>query len=296
MSYNATVKGPYVVSLFLGGISLCFSPYWLNVIPGPASLNSIVACPVSPVPATTLETLQIQGVDFFGQNDTIGGDKFMVLVAGPASDIVPIITDNSDGSYDAQFFVNTVGEYSALAYLNSLPLVGDPCSITVVPGAFSPSQSYVVTPLSGNSCDRAPAVFTIQTLDPVRNKLLVGGASFKFSNTGPVSLAFYVADNGDGTYTVTYSTAVAGTYVISISSLGVPLGGSPYTVNIGSGSIFAGKCSAAGAGLTGDHIVNVSTSFTVTAYDSCGNLVTDDQEVQVFITGTTNENINEFRR
>jgi len=74
--------------------------------------------------------------------------------------------------------------------------------------------------------------FTIYSRDVLGNLVTAGGDVYVVTNSaGPSTLTFKVVDNNDGTYTVTYTVNVAGTYKLEVRLNGADsIQGSPFTV------------------------------------------------------------------
>ena len=89
---------------------------------------------------------------------------------------------------------------------------------TVVPGAASANST--VTASAGEAAVGTLVIVTLQAVDAVGNAVYVGGAKVKFaaSSTGTFSK---VTDNGDGTYSATFTTKRVGAQVFSATASGV---------------------------------------------------------------------------
>lgn len=167
----------------------------------------------------------IRAMDQFGNPVLVGGEEFVVLMAGPDS-VIPLIQDNNDGTYTATVCPELPGRYVIGVYLLEW-LIGE-CEVTVEPG-IPTNQSYV-TLFSGKACS-GDAYFTIQGVDQYGNPSNSGGVGFQATVEGPQNeqIAVSIQDNNDGTFIGTYFTTVSGYYTINVMLNGSPISGSPYT-------------------------------------------------------------------
>ena len=104
-----------------------------------------------------------------------------------------------------------------------------------------------------------PAVFTIRARDKYGSRIPRGGAVFhagarpqrhvRRGNDGAPRLAS--ADEGDGTYTATYTPIKAGDYSLSVRRAGeeLTIAGSPFNVTVVPGATSAARSKAYGDGL-----------------------------------------------
>ena len=253
VNYNATKSGRYSVNLALDTDDVCDSPFEAVVYPGsPSATTSYLVCPTVVAVGRTME-LSVQAVDVFGNYLIQGGDDYVVLVAGPGV-VTPITEDNADGTYSSTLFATEAGNYTATAYLNGVEVLGSPCYLHVQTTDYAPEMAFAYGFSNLYSCDRGPSTFSIQTRDSYGNDLQYGGMTFNFTFVGPsgnYTVDYTVVDNDDGTYDVTWSSPVSGSYYIYISSKGVPLAGSPYFATLRTGSSSPVYSYAFGPGLSG---------------------------------------------
>lgn len=80
--------------------------------------------------------------------------------------------------------------------------------------------------ISGNTLATMSGI-TIQARDVNGNPILVGGDIFLVKVNG---IPYFNLDNGDGSYSSQYFTVTAGDYLVDISSSGIQIASSPFTV------------------------------------------------------------------
>ena len=105
--------------------------------------------------------------------------------------------------------------------------------------------------------------------DSYGTRLRKGGDKVRASSRGPGPLRPSVADEGDGSYTVTYLATVSGTYALSLSVNAAPLAGSPLEIAVEPSVAHAPSCLADGSGLR-LAVAGEPTSFFVRAHDEFG--------------------------
>ena len=134
--------------------------------------------------------------------------------SGTFSNGMATITGMTDanGQVSEPFTANTrSGSYTVSA---SATGVGTPASfsLTNAPGSISAAKS-VVSVASGNLASGTGETVTLTAKDAFGNLLTTGGSTVVFSASGGTSTGAFgtVADNGNGTYTVTFTGNVAGT-------------------------------------------------------------------------------------
>ena len=72
----------------------------------------------------------------------------------------------------------------------------------------------------------------IQGRDQFGNALTSGGGSATFVVTGANAISGSLVDNGDGTYTGSYTPTNSGTDAVDVLIDSQPIQGSPYTSNV----------------------------------------------------------------
>jgi hypothetical protein len=213
-------------------------------------------------------------------------DKLLVSMSGDNEDEeLSEIIDNGDGTYTITYTPKVVGTDTFTITLDGEEVPGGPFVSNIGPGPASAANTTATVPggLAGVS-----TTVTITVRDAYDN-LLTGQASnlnlavTSGPNTGTVFSS--VTDNGDGTYTVSYTPTQAGTDQVNITLGGNPISGSPYSSVVTTGAI-----SAANSTVT----VNPSTlavggtsTVTITVRDVSNNPVSGltSDELSVALSG-----------
>lgn len=111
--------------------------------------------------------------------------------------------------------------------------------------------------------------FTVVLRDSYGTRLRRGGDKVRASSRGPGPLRPSVADEGDGSYTVSYLATVSGTYSLSLSCNAQPVLGSPFEISVEPSAAHAPSCLADGNGLR-LAVAGEPSSFFVRAHDEFG--------------------------
>ncbi len=119
----------------------------------------------------------------------------------------------------------TVGNYS-LSISSGVPSATT-ATINLTPGPASASQSTASVPAQGKT--KVATVITVQTRDQSGNDLTTGGHTVVITVTGKNRAGPLTAsDNGDGSYTASYTPNKDGDDLIAITLDGTPIAGSPF--------------------------------------------------------------------
>jgi hypothetical protein len=170
---------------------------------------------------------------------------------------------------------------------SQLKLPESPFPVRVLPASMSPVQSVISG--TGIQASRVAGVATtvlLEARDAFKNRLYTGGLAsrielraFHTSVIGgqatPANGAIIVGsvlDNGDGTYVLTYTPQLAGTYNVVIKLKDAHVNNSPYVVTVIPNVPAAATTTGSGAALASAS-TNIQTSFQITTRDAWGNLV-----------------------
>src|SRR5690606_41914978 len=107
---------------------------------------------------------------------------------------------------------------AAISGLHSFPAVRS--------SDLSAGQSTAVVP---NGTAGSVTTITVQAKDANGNNLTTGGATVAAAVSGANTATPAVVDNGDGTYTLTYTPTTSGTDNVAITLNGNAISGSPYS-------------------------------------------------------------------
>lgn len=100
--------------------------------------------------------------------------------------------------------------------------------------AFYPADATESTAtVSAYATVGAAKPIAVQAKDAFGNNLIVGGDTVVVSVTGANTATPTVTDNGNGTYSASYTPTAAGTDSVAITLNGTAISGSPFTVTVG---------------------------------------------------------------
>lgn len=172
--------------------------------------------------------------DQLGFFKTTGGDPFSVRLLDtscPPDQCSAYVSDNADGTYALRYKFAQAGTYRMDVTLSGQAVgsgtnVSSPVTVTILSASASRPIDLSKTSVSGDGLAGAVAgtmaSFVVTTYDSSGIRLFQGGAVFKLQMTPSASNRVQsapkiaITDNKDGTYTVSYNTAGAGTYVMSL--------------------------------------------------------------------------------
>ena len=85
----------------------------------------------------------LAAVDGKAQARAIGGDKFQVSIAGPTSadQLQPVVSDNSNGTYNVSWSTTVAGDYLLTAKLEGYTVGGCPVSCTGKRSSMKPYRA-----------------------------------------------------------------------------------------------------------------------------------------------------------
>jgi hypothetical protein len=225
--------------------------------------------------------------DSSGTQLTTGGSTVVFSLVGgtgaTGSGTFGTVTDNGNGTYTATFTGTTVGSNTITATIDGTALTSTPASITIT-SAADPAQSTVtINPTSIQS--GSPTTVTLTAKDTTGTQLTTGGSTVVFSlgnGTGQTGQGTFgaVTDNGNGTYTATFTGTIQGTNTITATIDGTALTSTAPTVTITPGPIDPSQTTVA---VATSPIPNLGqTTVTLTAKDASGNQETTGGATVVF--------------
>ena len=135
------------------------------------------------------------------------------------------------------------------------------------------SLSYAEGPGLHGGQQHAEAGFTIHAVAADGTSLSTGGDPFVVAISQPEPTPAKIKDNQDGTYTVTYTPAVPGTYLVAVTLGGDPIRDAPFTVSV-KRAPSAANSFAEGPGLA-TPASGLPTTFTIYAVDETGAFLTE---------------------
>jgi hypothetical protein len=147
--------------------------------------------------------------DQFGNASPITDGDLRVTLTADSSEIeMPLRTLPGIGMYEVSHEVSRAGPYSIQFLLQGHHISGSPVDFRVLPGAPVGNKSKITQ--TSEAIVNQPALLKLETFDRYGNALNTGGASVVGRALGSSVSACTVEDNEDGTYTISFSSAVEG--------------------------------------------------------------------------------------
>lgn len=225
-AYTPTQSGTDLITVSLNGAAVGTSPYSGAVQAGPlsGSHSSLQALPVqiSASAGGSTAAVTLAARDAFG--NAIAGVTVSFSASGAGHTLTPASVSTTSGGQAMTSFSSTLaGAATISAQVNGVTLTQ---TVTVLPAAADPAMSGATVP--GGQRHQATTI-TVISRDHFGNALLAGGHQVTITvsgsnRAGPLS----ATDNGDGSYTATYTPAARGTDLIAVTLDGAAIGGSPY--------------------------------------------------------------------
>jgi len=219
-TYSATFTGNVAgsattITASLNGTAISTPSPTIGVLPGALSLDvSGISASAGTISAGLTSVLTLTAKDAFGNLIPAGGETVVFsTVGGTSGGVLSPTTDNGDGTYTAVFTGQIAGTSATVAAsVGGVPVTTTPPTLTVIPGAASAVASVVMAS-AGTVASNTGATLTLIAKDAFGNQLISGGDAISFAagggtSTGNIGTA---VDNGDGTYTATFTGILAGT-------------------------------------------------------------------------------------
>lgn len=247
----------------------------LTVAPGTVSLaQTSVSVSSASIAVGSTSTVTLQAKDTYGNNLTTGGATVgFSLGAGTSTGTFGAVTDNNNGSYTAVFTGTVAGTARTItATYNGSNVTSTLPTITVTASTISTATSTVAvsspTVVAGYS-----VTLTLQAKNSLGNNINTGGATVQFSISGGTSTGIIgaVSDNGNGTYTATFTGQTSGT----ATTVHATINGSAVTTTMPTITVTPGTAThllatpAASAMAVGQ-----TNEITLSARDAYGNIAT----------------------
>jgi len=233
--YTPVKPGRHTVNVLLGGEHIKGSPYHPLMEQGNAG-HSWAEGP-GLIKGQTKKPCEftIHSVDGDGHPVAAGGDPFQVKITGPEQ-VSPKVTDNRNGTYSVVYSVLTPGTYNVDVSLHESPIKGSPWH-PVIKWSCNPAQCYAEGEGLEELWDNKPTGFTIHAVDYDGNHRKDGGDPFVVKISSPTeAIQAKVADNGDGTYSVTYAAQNTGPVTIAVTLEEQPIKDAPFHLECRSGT------------------------------------------------------------
>ncbi|HYK11096.1 MAG TPA: invasin domain 3-containing protein [Gemmatimonadales bacterium] len=248
-TYTATFTGlvsgtATTVGATIGGSPVSSTLPTVTVTPGAASLTqSLVTTSLSTLASGATATLKLQAKDANGNNLTAGGLTVAFNQSGGTSTgNIGTVADNGNGTYTASFVGVTAGTPVTIGATIGGSAVTSTTSILVNPGTVSAATSFVTLGSATDTSGKGISVL-LQAKDANGNNLTTGGLTVAFTHSGGTSTGSFnaVTDNGNGTYSATFTGLAAGT----ATSVGATIGGTPITSALPTVTVVPGAVSVA---------------------------------------------------
>jgi len=292
--YTLVSSGQYLLKVTGNGKALKGSPFLVSVEAGEVDpLSTLVQGRALSSPVTSGDEISLTVLprDNLGNPAILAANALEVKVdpeaAGFAAKHNP-----ADGTYALVARAAKPGKYKVSVTLGGKPVKGSPFEINVSAGAISAKNTYADGEGINNSTSGVLTKVTVHSEDDKGNAITTGGANITASLIGPEELVAYIADNHDGTYSVTYTPKLAGSYTFNIKSEGLAIKNAPFTVSVAPGALDALHSTATGTG-TVESPAGKPAKFVVQTKDSVGNnLKVGGLKVHAALTGPKAINVN----
>ena len=248
-------------------------------------LTSVVSTSSGTVSSGATTTLTLQAKDSAGNSLTTGGATVVFSrTGGTSTGTIGPTTDHANGTYSAVFTADSAGAATTIRAAIGGVFAASTTTITVVPGNTTAARS-VITVSDDTIPSGGTSTLTLQAKDGAGNNITTGGLTVIFSHSGGTSAGGIApspaTDNGDGTYTATFTGQTAGT----ATTIGATIDGSPVTSTLPTITVTASAISPATSVVTSsDSVLPVSgvATLALVAKDAAGNAITTGGAAVVF--------------
>jgi adhesin/invasin len=233
--------------------------------PDPSAATSTVTISSAAIASGSSATITLTAKDASGALIASGGASvvFSLGAGGTSAGTISAAVDNGNGTYSATLTGTTSGTARSIAaVLEGAAVTTAMPTFTVTPGQPSPVQSTVSVG-AGTVAVGGTTTVTATLKDAAGNSIITGGATVAFTLGSGTSTGTFggVTDNGNGTYTSTFTATVAG----SARAIGATVNGSAIASTLPTITVTA----SAGPISPATSVVSVSSSSVAS-----GNTVT----------------------
>jgi adhesin/invasin len=160
----------------------------------------------------------------------VSGVAVQISVSGSGNSITQPSATNGSGVATGSF-TSAVAESKTVSATAGGVAIQQTATVTVTappapPPTSDASQTTADVP---NGVAGAVTAISVQARDAAGNPRTSGGDAVVGSVSGSNTATLAVSDNGDGTYSASYTPQTAGVDQVAIALNGAPIGGSPYT-------------------------------------------------------------------
>jgi hypothetical protein len=289
-TFTGTIAGSNTIVATIGGATVTSSAPTITVTPGAASLaKSLVTLSTGSILSGTTTTVTLQARDAAGNDKTSGGLKvaFKLGSTSGGQGTFSSVTDNHNGTYTATFTGTIAGSNTVIATIGGFKVTSIAPSITVTPGPVSLAKSVVTVSLTRVKSGSAITIM-LQAKDADGNKEASGGLTVLYTlltPSGGQGTFSSVTDNGNGTYTATFTGTIAGSNTITAT-----IGGSAVSSAAPSIKVTPGPVNLANSlvTLSVESIeLGGTTKVTLQAKDASGNNETSGDLTVLFLLENT---------
>ena len=285
VNYTVVVSGSYLLYIRIAGINIASSPFTVTVAPGataPAQ-SQLIGLPSTCTSGVTC-TFYVEAKDALGNNRSTTASSDTVYVSwlnlNTSLSYLGLVSSPSNGLYYCYFTPTVTGAYNLTVYLNSVLMTGTnpPLLVNVVYGALSsPASTSSISGVISATAGIATS-FTVTSRDAFGNVISAAGATYTYVITNSVSGATTASGSlgsaGSGTYSTSFTLNTVGTYTLAVTSNGVAVSGSPYTVVVSAGALSGATSYVPSPTPNTTALVSgVATTFSIQSRDAYGNAI-----------------------
>jgi adhesin/invasin len=189
--------------------------------------SGVAANPTSITADGQTSTITVTARDQFG--NPVEGATVVLAATGSENTLTQPGAPTGPNGEASGTLSSTLAEAKTVSAIIDGTAVTQTVSVTVTPGAASAAQTTGLVP-EGTAGD--PTVIIVTTRDANGNALTTGGETVAVNVTGANTATPPVTDNGNGTYTASYTPTVVGIDNVAITLNGLPISGSPYSSTV----------------------------------------------------------------
>ena len=247
INYTVVVSGSYQLAIRIRGTAIPSSPFTVTVAPAataPAQ-SQLIGLPTAGCTSGVTCTFLLVSKDALGNNRSTTASTDTVYVSwlnyGTGVSYQGLVSSPSYGVYYCYFTPTVTGLYRLSVYLNSVLMAATPLNVSVTYGALSSPSSTASISGAISATAGVASAFTVTSRDQFGNIIGTTGASYTYiitnSATGVTATSGSLTAAGSGNYTTTFTLNTVGTYALAVSSSGVAVSGSPFTVTVVAGAL-----------------------------------------------------------
>ncbi len=270
-TFTATKAGSNTVTATIGGTAVTSTLPAVTVVAAASVSKSAVTVSATHVASGNSVTVTLVTRNAKGSQESGGGLAVAFgLGTGSAGGTFSAVTYNGNGTYTATFTATKAGRNTITATIGGKKVGSTLPRLTVVPGAVSLSNSTITLSKSSIASGGALTV-TLTARDADGNQEPGGGLAVIFAlGSGTAAGTFgKVTDHKNGTYTVTFTAATAGSNTITATIGDQAVTSTPPALTVVPGAVSLSKSTIT---LSASKVASgTSTTVTLVARDADGN-------------------------